>query len=327
MVGIRWTKEEDNILTTNYNSNTGKDKLLGLLPNRSWDAIKIRAEKLKLKFYKGTHPYVRANLAVLLENTCTAHYWNGFLMADGNCNNSSRLVLCLSIKDKEHLINFAKFINCKYTIHKSLTKIYVRVQDKYNMKLLKEKLSWEDVKTYNPPSINVFENMSDDLFLSFFIGFIDGDGHIRKQYNRQDSCIVLKLHSSWLNILTYFSKRLCTLLNINNKVAKINSKGYAFIVFSNSKIVNYLKNETNRLGLPVLQRKWDVIDEKFVSKRILDSNNRNSVINMLKEGYSSIEICNTLNVSNSLITKITKDMGYNGLKDFRKQQLGKEGVS
>lgn len=106
---MRWSKEEDDFLLENY-EKLDKEKLLMKLPKRSWEAIKIRSDKFKIKRYNKKERF--ADLDILLNDTYETYYWIGFIMADGNIINN-RLRLRLSCKDKEHLEKFANFIGYK----------------------------------------------------------------------------------------------------------------------------------------------------------------------------------------------------------------------
>ena len=48
-----WTEKEIEILKNNYN-NKPKQELLSLLQNKTWDAIKLKASRLKLTYYRQT---------------------------------------------------------------------------------------------------------------------------------------------------------------------------------------------------------------------------------------------------------------------------------
>lgn len=51
-----------------------------------------------------------------------------------------------------------------------------------------------------------------------------------------------------------------------NPRAKINSSGYAELVISDTKILQALKKRITAYNLPLLKRKWDIIDMGFVSR-------------------------------------------------------------
>ena len=102
-----WTLEEDEFLIHNYH-NLDKNKLIENF-NRSWDAIKLRAGKLRIK---RSNDFVRhSKLDVLLDETCINYYWLGFLLADGHFDTkSSRLVFWIDKKDRDQVIKFCEHI-------------------------------------------------------------------------------------------------------------------------------------------------------------------------------------------------------------------------
>lgn len=104
---IRWKTEEIEVLKNNY-SNTPTDKLLELLPNRSYVSIKLKGKDLNLSRYYNKRRIIK--LDKLLEDTYESAYWLGFLYADGNFYNNKRLTLTLSIKDENHIKKFIKFL-------------------------------------------------------------------------------------------------------------------------------------------------------------------------------------------------------------------------
>ena len=74
--------------------------------------------------------------------------------------------------------------------------------------------------------------------MALLAGFIDGDGCIRHpSKNRNDFVLTIKVHSSWLNILTEFNLLIC-----DKNFCKINSAGYAVLTITNSEYLKGLKN-------------------------------------------------------------------------------------
>lgn len=65
----------------------------------------------------------------LLENSPEAYYWLGFLFADGHFTQSNRLILSLSIKDKEQLEKFIKFIGIQLPIKIKNNQCRIAVMD------------------------------------------------------------------------------------------------------------------------------------------------------------------------------------------------------
>lgn len=216
----------------------------------------------------------------LLEETPEAYYWAGFLMADG-CIQSKRSLLRLKIdeKDEQHIKRFSEFIGTKYNKYshkysyksKKITQTFVTIEkaSKEIVPVIIKKFNFIDSKTYNPPNNLVINN--DELFISFIIGYFDGDATISKNGNNELS---IRCHRLWSNCLDSWFLRIwnlsaCEIINknkipktsINNNVARIGTK--------NQKFVWFLKCKAKELNIPYLQRKWNRI---IMKKSFIDNN-------------------------------------------------------
>lgn len=132
-----------------------------------------------------------ANLSKLLENNSCAYYWIGFLLADGTINHETmRLKLTLAKKDLSHVERFHKFIQSSQNISLNT----VSCQDKLTVPKIIDKFDLKKRKTYNPPEKQLELDIN---LMALYIGFIDGDGSIKKVHKRKDCNIIIKVHSSW----------------------------------------------------------------------------------------------------------------------------------
>ena len=252
---LRWTKPELVFLADNYAISTG-DFLQRSLPNRNWNSIKLKARQMGL--WKERRDTVSGDVSNLLAKTSVASYWRGFFLADGCIHyESMRLIFHLANKDSAQVERFAKFINCT-TVQHLPSGCRVAVQDKYWVPRFAKSMDLRPVKTYNPPQR--FDWLEDEFFEALLIGFIDGDGNIRHQTGRSDSMIRLKLHSSWRTVLQVFSEKLARATETPVKSITFDKLGYAELVWSRQSVVEYLKRQTEILQLPVLERKWRIID-------------------------------------------------------------------
>jgi transposase len=294
---LYWSEKENSMLKENYNLYS-KYELQKILPNRTWNAIILHAQKLGLK--RCSDLLANTNPSILLQETPETYYWIGFLLADGNFKNK-RLKLVLSKKDHKQIYKFATFIGIKETKENSFS-CAVSIQHSAIYKLI-EKFGISTTKTYNPPNLEWLEG---DLFLALLIGFIDGDGSIIYQTNRNDCKLAIKVHSSWLETLNVFSLKLHNLIGIPYKEAKINSVGYAELNISNSIVLKFIKRNAQRLNLPTMERKWERINLSTISKAELGKYRINQVQILLNENLSKTKIANVLGVSNSTITMIIK---------------------
>ncbi len=126
----------------------------------------------------------KTNLYKILHDNPIVYYWIGFLFADGSINIKNKsLKLAISEKDSEHLIKFCEYFGLNYSYEKYRNSfdtisrnVRTDVMDKEIITLLINKFDFKKSKTYNPP--NNLKIQNDDLFTSFLIGYIDGDGSI-----------------------------------------------------------------------------------------------------------------------------------------------------
>lgn len=261
----KWTEEKIDLLKRDYPLGD-KDKLAKKL-EVTRDVLKDAARRFGVKSLKDKNFY---KLAKLYEDTHLSYYWMGFIMADGHISQNNQLSINLSIKDLDHLILLSYLINSNVKIKSFKTALCGKPRDycvltcqdaKYG-KLLKEKFGITDKpKTYFPPTLS-FPNK--ELFLAFFIGFLDGDGTFSKDYKGDCSFIRLELHSNWLETLKLFSGHLKE-IGVETKYG-INSRGFSFLRFYRHKNFVNIKKFAIEKNLPILKRKWDCINIERISR-------------------------------------------------------------
>lgn len=245
-------------------------------------------------------------LEKLLGDTPETYYWIGFIMADGTLV-GNRLKIGLSIKDEDLLNRLYKFLGCTNSIYKTDISCEFSIMDSYTIPLLRNKFDINQRKTYNPPKSLLW--MDDDLLYSFIIGFIDGDGAILKQTNREDPNLRIKVHSNWLTILNEISMFVSTKANVNVVEARINNKGYANVNLSNHVLLKSLKKKALELKIPYLNRKWSLIDENHINKMEKSKINLNKVIELIKLGCSDKKIREVLGLKKSTLSLMKKRNG------------------
>ena len=205
----------------------------------------------------------KSKLNVLLEDTPLTYYWIGFLLADGNFGEENLIKVGLASLDKEHLIKLQKFLNIdNITMRKDGKAYYIKAMDTKIISILCKKFDIKQNKTYFPPNINSLDIKNKDLMISLIAGFIDGDGSIRPKH--KGFSLTIKCHGSWIDVLDFFCKKIKP-----DSSAKINSYGYAHFSISNDIILKELKRNVERLNLPVLKRKWDLIDLDYIKRKNL----------------------------------------------------------
>lgn len=193
----------------------------------------------------------KGNCSVLLEETVLTYYWIGFILADGHIHNSIRLKVALGLKDKEHLLKLKHFLKVEnhidYPNHSEFS-----VMDSAILRKFCKKFKLEQNKTIKACDIS---SVHSNLLKALFIGFIDGDGYIGKQYKRKDCCLFIKCHSAWLENLNIFSQEF-----LGKKSAYLNKAGYANLHIGNHLVLKDLKQFIINNQLPVLERKWNKIN-------------------------------------------------------------------
>jgi len=295
MVGFheRWSKDEDKLLTENY--QRPKRDILTLFPNRSAAAVNQRACKLGLR--KERNEYVLGKCDILLEESLSAYYWVGFILADGYISDKFRLRVTLANKDRNHLEKLGIFLNLPL-FDTSNNSCSLQCQDRWVFSKLKEKFDILKTKTYNPPSCLVG---SDEQILATFIGIIDGDGSIKKQTSRNDCSLQIHCHQSWLQYYTLIYNKIQNIFSIKCSAPYIAKDGYLIWSLSNHKILFGLKNFIIKNNLQVLSRKWDIIDltQNFRSDKI---SLKELILPLIKQNLSPKEIQKMYKVSDSYIS-------------------------
>jgi hypothetical protein len=301
---MKWNKEDLEKLNENYGLKT-KSELLNLFPNRSYDAIKLMAAKLGLK--KEINELISGNLNKLLEETPEAYYWIGFIMADGTINHkNNRLKVSLSVRDESHLIKLMTFLEIDASKKKNYNvgkMVEFSIMDNFILPKIIEKFDFKQSKTYNPPNLS-YLTKNDDLFLSFLIGFIDGDGTIKKKKNVEEYSLAIKLHSSWYDNLSFFQKQISKITD-SKRVCLYKYK-YAIYIINDFKILKLLKTKINKLCLPILQRKWDKINLERTTRIEQGLLNKIKIKKMFKDGHSVLNISKEIGLTYSRVYAICK---------------------
>lgn len=298
MSGSKWTDKEILKLKRYYPVYSNKALRL-LFKGRSKHSINSKASSLNIT--KDSSYFENTKISKLLEDTPISLYWLGFLCADGHFDISNkRIFLSLSSKDKEHLEKYVNYFSLKSFNKKIVSgkyyQYYSTVRCVKNFDLIVDKLGIVSNKTYSPIELNFLKNLKDDLFISFFIGFVDGDGCLKYQYKRKDTSLVIKIHKNWENILKYFAERIYSIYPVtqyNSNIKKslrvnlIHNK-YSELVISNSEILKNLKNRAIDERLPFLKRKWGRIDLNRKNRYAESYNKKIRILDLHYSGKYSI---------------------------------------
>ncbi len=265
-----WSKEDIAYLHANYGkvSHTVLSERL----KRKEHTITEYARRQGLKMVKDengrtSNTIGNATLRPLLEGGLQGYYWMGYLMADGYMHHGLKQVVLVSAEaDKDHMATYAAFLQAECHRYMSLDGFFpnrpkrphyrVSVADTLHATKLIELYDWKPRKTYNPPSSQVLTKTlsNPDHFLSFLIGFIDGDGHINKTFG-----IRVENHASWITFHDFLldTLRHLGILDIAT-AAKVNKAGYSDFSLP-KRLTQTLKRFINQHQLVVLTRKWDKV--------------------------------------------------------------------
>jgi hypothetical protein len=301
-----WSKNDIEYLKEKYYDE--EITILETKLNRTWNSIKLKAIKLNLK---RSNDFIRkSNMINFLDGTNKSYYWLGFLLADGHFDfKNKRIILKLSDKDITHIKEYAKFINTPNITH-NVTENYVSVsvQNVQIFNLITDfiKLT-EQHKTIKPNDLSILEYTKEQM-LSLIIGFIDGDGCILKQTGREDCLLQIHVHKNWFDNIRFIEEFIYSYFGEpkNKTLTRIGNDGYTRLIITNNKILKKLKNELLTLDLTYLIRKWDLIDENYISNKDQIKIDRDTIKNLYLSGLKSIEIIKT--------NKFTKSLVYSTIK-------------
>lgn len=249
---------------------------------------------------------ITANLENLLSESLEAYYWIGFLLADASiCRN--RISLCISEIDSDHIFKYAKFIGFdqdririrkKHDVCKD--QIIVAIQNKTIVPKIMEKFNINYNKTYNPPKM--LSEMTDDQFLSLFIGFIDGDGWVSLTNKDKNLIIGVEIHQSWFPLISSFITRLELITKRTTSLPRINRNCVSFSICKNP-IIKHIKKFGLENKLPILNRKWDKVNLNFMTEQEIAELKEPEIIKMYLNKIPKYKIVEKLSTSDYFVKK------------------------
>ena len=231
----------------------------------------------------------------LLDNSPEAYYWAGFLMADGTVVGGKRVALELGRKDRGHVRKFARFIGGSLDRNNRMTAQHASIVPTFA-----KKFGFRRDKTRNPPKR--WPRGDQDLRFAFAVGFVDGDGSISRQSGRRDYFLRVKCHASWRTILGKMRAELTG----EEGEATITSLGYANFSICNSVTLKEIKKRALMLRLPLLKRKWSVVDMTFVGQRELGQIRLRRAKELFSLGFRKGAVARDLGVHPSTVTAMIR---------------------
>ena len=168
---------------------------------------------------------------------------------------------------------------------------------------------YEQHKTIKPNNFSTLEYTKEQM-LSLIIGFIDGDGCILKQTGREDCLLQIHVHKNWFDNIRFIEDFIYNYFGMSkNKIlTRIGNDGYTRLIITNNKILKKLKNELLTLDLTYLSRKWDLIDESFISNKEQIKIDRETIKNLFLNGLKATDIIKRNNFTKSLVYSTIKSL-------------------
>lgn len=290
---VQWTPSELIALHKHYESSP-MAVVRASLPNRSKTQIQTKANQEGLhRRYLGTDRIIY-RIDRLLEDTPEALYWLGFLLADGHFSDNNTISVTLSSIDTQHLNKFCSFIGHKPCKPNGKT-VGVSTHDIRYAQQIRTKYGIVARKTYNPPPLDIYYTLSDDLFVSLAIGFIDGDGSIALR-RKGITSISIHNHNTWMSFQNMIAERLTGIIGISVCPSRLDKAGYANLSAGHT-VAKALKLIGQRLSLPMLERKWDKVDTTILTRYEKSAQYRQEVERLYGEGLTKQEIAKQLNLT------------------------------
>ncbi len=258
---IIWTQDKIDYLIENY-PNGSTSEMMEYLKIK-YTTLKCAAQRFNVK--RNDDLKYLNKVKPLLSNTYQNWYWLGLLMADGWLGDNGDLKISLSEIDVEHLKKLGKYLDVNVTKTNGLTynnktskDFYtIAVRDVINTKILKDRFKITTKKSINACSLKCLN--SESKLISFFIGFIDGDGCItQNKITKNANMIRIQCHSSWFDNFEFLSDEIYKYLGIKFRVY-IDTQGFVKMVLTKNKEMKILKETILKYNLTVLNRKWDKI--------------------------------------------------------------------
>lgn len=247
-----WQSEDNEILKTFF-INTSKDKLLKLLPRRTWLAIMAQGERLGLK-RKRDKPRLAVNEDYFKKWSSKMAYILGFILADGCIirgtyrGYSDSLKFGVQLQDIDILEKIRKELNAGHKISIVKNAAYFCIASQKIVNDLK-KLGIAYRKSLNEQ----LPKISPQYIRDFFRGIVDGDGGIGIDRKGQPTIGVCGGEIVITFIRNYFLKNMQLYSKIRRRSYSEQQNNFLYEIRykSNSalKVISYLYNNESCLYL------------------------------------------------------------------------------
>ena len=233
-----------------------KIEILNEFTPYSWRYLQNIASKLQIK--KQYSEKRNGKIDKLFNGSLESFYWLGLITTDGSILKDGTLKIDLCVTDYNYLNNLAIFLETQIKTYPPYQKnkkgkgiCRVKIKDIHAGIQLRNLLKIENKKTYNPISIEFIKTKNE--LLSFLCGYIDGDGSITKKC----CAIHIDAHQNYKEFFHEFGNKLIK-FQIINQYTLIQYKKMVRLNFNKVDSIN-LKKIALKLGLPLMNRKWDRI--------------------------------------------------------------------
>lgn len=261
----RFTTEEIEYIKDKHEKISGTDIAKKL--NRPYGSVKNKIRELGLsgtaiggsKFSRKKRTY-NCNDNFFSIPTILNSYWAGFISADGCIRdineNNKQLTLHLAIKDLEHIQRFKKDLDSNNPILYSQRGEFKSAGLNLTSKKIVEDLEKFFNITPRKTFTNIPPNLEDpDMIDSFIMGYIDGDGGIYLNINKNNKTRLRLSLLGTLDICKWILNRSISILKRETgSISKIrNMHNLIFGCKASRGLVGHFK----KLPVPYLYRKWD----------------------------------------------------------------------
>jgi hypothetical protein len=245
-------------------------------------------------------------LVRLLADDPVAAYWVGFIFADGSLS-EWRLRVCLSVKDADHLRKLASWFGPGFAVRseRAGTVVSLARQDRVAVPAIRSRFDLRPRKTYEPPAFLPYH--SETLLRCWLVGYIDGDGEVRRQTGRPNALLHTVAHLSWEPLLTEMSETLGFGL-IRRRV--VQEQAYVALTCHRHSEIVALRQFARTQELPVLERKWAKVDETYVAPDPKDGRMRARVEVLARQGMRVKDIAAELGCSIKHASETRKALGF-----------------
>jgi hypothetical protein len=247
------------------------------------------------------------NLSKLLSNSSESLFWIGLILTDGHIEKRRRLILQLQERDAELVVALSKFLDCENRVSlvaakpfkfsgvlnplvKTQNSVRLQIQDSVVMEQICSKFDIKSRKTYNPPSPNILEELTDTQIMCLFVGMIAGDGSIFN--NGGGISIEISSNISWIDFWQSFKTRFEKMGFRTNSIRTINKipeKMVKFRIGDRSfarELAKVIKNE----NLPSFNRKFVLLQNIGQSRHEKVAEKEKKCLPLLRNGLTVADV-------------------------------------